>query len=71
MDFINLIQQRAVPLLVLTLFVLLNFAFLIAIWKKRSHYSNVFLVSATTLAIALVLTATILMTFTVLIGYND
>lgn len=42
MDLFILMQERAVPLLVLTFFLVLNLAFLIGVWKKRINFSKLF-----------------------------
>lgn len=71
MDLLILIQDRALPLLLLTLFLILNVVFLIGIWKRRLHFSKGFLMFASALAFLLMTSSVILIMFTMFIGYNQ
>jgi ethanolamine transporter EutH len=66
-----LIQDRALPLLLLALFLILNVVFVIGIWKRRRHFSKGFLVFASSLAFLLMTSSIILIMFTMFIGYNQ
>ncbi|OGX80539.1 hypothetical protein A6395_01060 [Exiguobacterium sp. SH31] len=71
MDLFILMQERAVPLLVLTFFLVLNLAFLIGVWKKRINFSKLFLLFASSLAVVLMISSVMLITFTLFVGYNQ
>ncbi|MFK3987250.1 MULTISPECIES: hypothetical protein [Exiguobacterium] len=71
MDLLMLIQDRALPLLLLALFLILNVVFVIGIWKRRRHFSKGFLVFASSLAFLLMTSSIILIMFTMFIGYNQ
>lgn len=71
MDFFILMQERALPLLLLALFLILNVVFVIGIWKRRRHFSKGFLVFASSLAFFLMTSSIILIMFTMFIGYNQ
>lgn len=71
MDLLILMQDRALPLLLLTLFLILNVIFLIGIWKRHLHFSKAFLMFASSLAFLLMTSSVILILFTVFIGYNQ
>ncbi|WP_214753311.1 hypothetical protein [Exiguobacterium sp. s16] len=71
MDLLILMQDRALPLLLLALFLMLNVVFVIAIWKRRLHFSKAFLVFASSLAFLLMTSSIILILFTTFIGYNQ
>ncbi len=64
-------QDRALPLLLLATFLILNVVFLIGIWKRRAHFSKAFLVFASSLACLLMTSSLILILFTIYIGYNE
>ncbi|MCT4794963.1 hypothetical protein [Exiguobacterium alkaliphilum] len=64
-------QDRALPLLLLATFLILNVVFLIGIWKRRTHFSKAFLVFASSLACLLMTSSLILILFTMYIGYNE
>lgn len=71
MDLLILMQDRALPLLLLALFLMLNVVFVIGIWKRRRHFSKAFLVFASSLAFLLMTSSVILIMFTMFIGYNQ
>ncbi|MCT4776476.1 MULTISPECIES: hypothetical protein [Exiguobacterium] len=71
MDLLILIQDRALPLLLLALFLMLNVVFVIGIWRRRHHFSKGFLVFASSLAFLLMTSSIILIMFTMFIGYNQ
>ncbi|STO08150.1 hypothetical protein [Exiguobacterium aurantiacum] len=71
MDLIFLMQDRALPLLLLATFLILNIVFVIGIWKRRAHFSKVFLVFASSFACFLVTSSLILILFTMFFGYNQ
>ncbi|MCT4783330.1 hypothetical protein NQG63_08715 [Exiguobacterium himgiriensis] len=64
-------QDRALPLLLLATFLILNVVFVIEIWKRRAHFSKTFLVFASSFACLLMTSSLILILFTMFIGYND
>lgn len=71
MDLLILMQDRAFPLLLLALFLMLNVVFIIGIWKRQRHISNAFLVFASSLSFLLMTSSIILIMFTMFIGYNQ
>lgn len=71
MDLLILMQHRALPLLLLALFLILNVVFVIGIWKRRLNFSKGFLVFASSLAFLLMTSSVILFMFTMFIGYNQ
>lgn len=64
-------QDRALPLLLLALFLMLNGVFVIGIWKRHLHFSKGFLVFASSLSFLLMTSSIILIMFTMFIGYNQ
>ncbi|MFN4215544.1 hypothetical protein [Exiguobacterium sp.] len=71
MDLFILMQDRALPLLMLAAFLILNVVFLFGIWKRRARFSKTFLVSASSLAFLLMTSSFILIMFTMFFGYNQ
>lgn len=71
MDLLILMQDRALPLLLPALFLILNVVFVIGIWKRRRHFSKTFLVFASSFAFLLMTSSIILIMFTMFIGYNQ
>lgn len=71
MDLLILMQDRALPLMLLALFLILNVVFVIGIWKRRRHFSKGFFVFASSLAFLLMTSSVILFMFTMFIGYNQ
>ncbi|WP_034806495.1 hypothetical protein [Exiguobacterium sp. AB2] len=71
MDLFILMQNRALPLLLLAAFLILNVVFLFGIWKQRHQFSKTLLVFASSLACLLMTSSLIIILFTMYIGYNE